>query len=157
MSMQALFRRLEPTEVQQLLSHPEEVSVFIYAEPDEAFLDIDKSWQVIHFLLTDDLWDTSTLLGKAILGGKDIGEDQGYGPARLLDVPDVVEISQALEPITVNEMQRRFDVRRLQKAAVYCPPHDQADASYYMNYFSKLKAYYAEAAAKGNGMLLMMS
>jgi hypothetical protein len=157
MSMQALFRRLESADLQRLLAHPEEVSAFIYAEPDDKFLDIDKSWQTIHFLLTDDLWDTSTLLGKAILGGRDIGEDQGYGPARILDTPEVAKIAEALEMISAEEMQRRFDVRKLQKAAVYCPPHDDGDATYYLNYFSKLKAYYAEAACKGNGMLLMMS
>src|SRR5262245_28760066 len=48
-------------------------------------LDIEKTWHAIHFLVVGDAWEVraqepATL---CILGGEELGDDGGYGPARL--------------------------------------------------------------------------
>ncbi|NUR82053.1 MAG: DUF1877 family protein [Terrabacter sp.] len=54
---------------------------------DTIWLDLDKSWHGIHFLLTGTDWSAGDAgaAGGAILGGRPVGEDDGYGPARLLE------------------------------------------------------------------------
>lgn len=89
-------RRLSASELQAVLADPAAVSTLLFgdledddAEMPEPDLDLDKSWHGIHYLLTGTAWGIGEGAGAAILGGDEIGEDGGYGPARLLD-PETV-------------------------------------------------------------------
>ena len=63
-------------------------------------LDIDKTWHVIHFLLTGEAWGGELPLANAVLGGTELpGTDAGYGPFRYLVPPEVQATSQALAKI----------------------------------------------------------
>jgi len=43
---------------------------------------LDKAWHGLHYLLCGALEPAPGPLGQAVFGGTEIGEDQGYGPAR---------------------------------------------------------------------------
>ncbi|MEU1250079.1 DUF1877 family protein [Micromonospora arida] len=50
----------------------------------------------------------------AVLGGEEIGDDGGYGPARLLDVETVRVVAIALGMLDVDPSRDRFRPRRPQ-------------------------------------------
>ncbi len=50
---------------------------------------LGKDWHLLHFALTGTADAAPGPAGDAILGGEELGEDLGYGPARLLS-PDAV-------------------------------------------------------------------
>jgi len=118
-------------------------------------LNLDKSWHGIHYLLTGRIDEAPPPLGNAILGGTEIGEDLGYGPARYLTPEQVREVAQALAGITSDDFVRRFDPQKIRRASVYALDND-ATADYCVQYFEKLVAYYRDAAAQGNAMLLYL-
>src|SRR6185312_399033 len=63
-------------------------------------LDIHKSWHGLHWLLCQEPWDGPEPLKHAVLGGQEIGEDMGYGPARLVDATTVRAVAEALANIS---------------------------------------------------------
>jgi hypothetical protein len=56
-------------------------------------LRLEKSCQAIHFLLNGDPWSSAGPYGKVILGGQHIGQDSGYGPAKLLTPTEVRDLA----------------------------------------------------------------
>ena len=72
-------------------------------------LDIGKTWHGLHYLLTRTAWEIrGGPAGAAILGGEEIGEDGGDGPARLLRRNAVEEIADALDALNVETLRARF-------------------------------------------------
>src|SRR5262249_38852831 len=57
---------------------------------------IDKAWHGLHYLLCGAPEPAPGPLGQAVFGGTEIGEDQGYGPARYFTPAQVAEIATAL-------------------------------------------------------------
>lgn len=68
----------------------------------------------VHYLLTGTAWDESTMLGKAIMGGSEVGEDLGYGPARLLPASVVKRVAAALDAVNDADLRRRFKPKRME-------------------------------------------
>lgn len=80
-----------------MLEDPAAAETLLYGDIDDddgempdPELDLDKTWHGIHYLLTGTAWEISAGADAAILGGDDIGEDNGYGPPRLLRGPNVM-------------------------------------------------------------------
>jgi len=61
-------------------------------------ISIDKAWHGLHYLLCGAPEPVAGPLGQAVFGGTDIGEDQGYGPARYFTPTQVAEIRRS--PVT---------------------------------------------------------
>jgi hypothetical protein len=87
---------------------PIAVSTLQASEP----LRIDKSWHGIHFLLTGSAWGGKPPLSNAVLGGKEFGQDLGYGPARYLTPDQVKEVAAALDEITEATLRAQFSSSR---------------------------------------------
>ena len=121
--------------------------------PNEDGLSLEKSWHSLHYLLTGSAQEVDSPLGNAILGGKEIGPDMGYGPARFLDASQVQEVSSALNKVSNHDLARRFDLRAMTAAKVYACD-DEGELKLAQHYFQHLVKYYAEAARQGNAMLL---
>jgi hypothetical protein len=120
---------------------------------DQNGLNLEKSWHVLHYLLTGKPEDAPPPLGNAILGGKEIGPDLGYGPVRFLDPDEVREVASALSTITSEDLARRFDLQAMIAANIY-PVRDESELQMAQEYFQHLARYYSEAVAAGNAMLL---
>src|SRR5207302_6195207 len=88
MSMIGNYLKLSDEQLEELVENPSEAEDLVYPEngdhPSDA-LDIDKSWHLIHFLLTGDTWGGDYPLVNVVLGGTELsGTDAGYGPFRYL-------------------------------------------------------------------------
>ncbi len=121
--------------------------------PEEDILSLEKSWHVLHYLLTGEPQEAPPPLGNAILGGTEIGGDLGYGPARFLAPQQVREVASALAPISKPDLAKRFDLDAMIKARIYpCRDYDELEMA--QHHFEHLSRYYADAAKNGNAMLL---
>jgi len=129
------------------------VNIGVVDSSNEDGLNLEKSWHVLHYLLTGKAEEANPPLGNAILGGKEIGEDLGYGPARFLTPQQVHEVATALEAISKDDLSARFDLKAMMAARIY-PCKDDSELELAQDYFEQLLRYYADAAANGNAMLL---
>jgi len=121
--------------------------------PDEDGLRLEKSWHSLHYLLTGSAHEADSPLGNSILGGKEIGPDLGYGPARFLDAGEVREVATALKKVSKQDLTRRFDLDAMMAAKVYAC-HDESELEAAQHFFQHIVKYYAEAAERGDAMLL---
>src|SRR5262249_44411431 len=64
--------------------------------PIEKALSLEKSWHMLHYLLTGHV-GTGNAPGDLLLSGQGLGDDVGYGPARLHDERKASEFSRFLE------------------------------------------------------------
>lgn len=72
-------------------------------EPDDALIDIDKTWDGIIFLLTGHgIASAASPLVRVLFSGQLIDEEQdlGYGPTHYLTPEEVVELSNEISTIT---------------------------------------------------------
>jgi Domain of unknown function (DUF1877) len=123
--------------------------------PTEDGLNLEKSWHVLHYLLTGKVEGAPPPLGNAILGGQEIGGDLGYGPARFLTAQQVHEVAIALGAISKDDLTERFDLKAMIAANIF-PVRDKSELRLAQDYFEQVSRYYAEAAADGNAMLLWL-
>ena len=123
--------------------------------PNEEGLRLEKSWHSLHYLLTGSAERVDSALGKAILGGKEIGTDLGYGPARYLEASEVREIAAALSRVSLRDLANRFNLEAMKAAKIYACRNDE-ELELAQHYFAQLKDYYADAAKRQNPMLLYL-
>jgi len=126
-------------------------------------IDLDKSWHGIHFLLTETAWEGQPPLNFLVLGGEEVGDiDVGYGTARAFKSSDVDEIVRALEPITQEVLEARFDGPRMMKLEIYPEiwdrdPADDPVLEYCIEYFDTLKDFLRRTSVSRLGMLVFIS
>lgn len=168
MSMIAMFRRLSEEDLERLCDEPEIVEDYLAAEePIDGFgpfadLDVDKAWHAIHFLLTGSPWEGEPPLDFIVRGGTEVGEDQGYGPARGLLSMEVRNVAAALQLLPTNALMRRFDPRALAAAEIY--PRiwgrslEQDDTrSYVAENYEALRGFVIDAATAGEALLISLA
>jgi Domain of unknown function (DUF1877) len=120
-----------------------------------AELDLHKSWHCLHFLFTGKAEGSDgSPLGDAILGGTEIGgeaADTGYGPPRALSPTQVKNVAAALDAFPIEQKAQAFDAAAADQAGVYVAQHEKQELQ---QYFAQLRSFYADAASKGNAILL---
>ncbi|HLN65023.1 MAG TPA: YfbM family protein [Symbiobacteriaceae bacterium] len=121
---------------------------------------VDKAWHGIHFLLNGAAYTGDGPLFNVVLGGTEIGEDLGYGPARYLTADQVREAAAAFGAISDDELRQRYNPRAFEDADIY--PNiwvDEGDEAldYVMEYLTQLRAFFLAAAQAGQAMLLYIS
>jgi len=123
-------------------------------------LDLHKSWHVLHYLFTGEI-EGGSPPANSLLGGRELGEDMGFGPPRLHEPAATAAFAQFLAPLTVAELQRRIDIRRMSALGIYCCDDDEGSAEELnddlQHYFPLLQNFVADAAKNGNGMLVWLS
>ena len=131
------------------------------AEVGDTEIDLDKAWHGIHYLLTGSAETYGTLASKVIMGGEDIGPDQGYGPAQLLYPEEVKAIAQLLEQTTPEMLRGRFKPKEMTRADVYPGVIWERDGDealeYVLDSYKKLVAFYKRAAERGQAVILAIS
>ncbi|CEG28813.1 YfbM family protein [Bacillus sp. B-jedd] len=164
MGMIASFFRVSADTLKVLKANPDEAGDLVYEmeEIEEQELDIDKSWHGIHFLLSGvaDLdAPADGHIGRAILGGHELGEDMGYGPLRYFEPNEVREIYQELKQTAPEELAGRFDLNELNRHEIY-PMNkrwSEEDKEYLVENYDFLLRYYETAAGKNEAMLLLIN
>ena len=144
----------DPEAIEGLLQDAEDPQV-----PDEARLDIDKSWHIIHFLLTGQSWGGAAPLSNAVCGGTALGDvDIGYGPARFLEPNEVGDVAAALSRITAAELWSRLSTEAAVEAQIYPSGTWTSDAfPYVAHHYERLQTFYRAAANRGEAVLSYLS
>jgi hypothetical protein len=132
--------------------------------PFEQALSLEKSWHILHYLMTGHV-DPSNAPGDALLTGEDLGEDVGYGPARLHDPPQVLEFSRFMEALDLPRLEERVNLREMMRVGVYAMPMGPGSDAEDENelraevdrYFPRLRDYVARMSAKQFGLLVWLS
>lgn len=124
----------------------------------EEFLDIDKSWDAIHFTLCSEVEanNDNTLLSRVIFNRS---QDEGEAVLSYWSVSEVKEIHFALQTISTDDFKARFDVPAMQKNEIYSVPKDEeADTffSYCLEHFAAIKAFFKKACQNNKRLMLVI-
>jgi hypothetical protein len=165
--MELIGRRLSSGELRAVLDAPATVEALLYgdlddddAEMPEPELDLGKSWHAIHYLLTGTAWEIGgSAAGAAILGGDALGEDGGYGPARVLGAESVRAIAAELDAMDIETLRARFDPDAMAAAEIYPDiwTGGAADFNDLTKHFAELHRFYRAAAENDEAVLLAIT
>lgn len=126
-------------------------------------LSLYKDWHVLHYILTGKSWEpVDSPLGRAIMGGTELPDTlrvMGYGPATYLTPSQVREVASALSDFPFAERAITYDHIAADAAKVYPHRHPneplaEDEKQVLIDYFNLLRDFYADAAKKGNAMIL---
>ena len=164
MGMVAYFTAATAAQLESFAADPGLVETLLYPDDEDSepanTIDLDKAWHGIAFLLGQMSNDENSPLSIAVLGGTEIGEDLGYGPARLLTPDQVRSIAEALGVVTADQLQSAFRPAAMAEAEIYPDiwERDGQDAlDYLLHYFPALVRFYQSAAERGDGAVLSMA
>jgi len=152
-------RRLSADEFEAVRKDPTTAETLLHSDVDDE-LDLDKAWHGIHFLLTGSAWEIGAGAGAAILGGDEVGGDNGYGPARLVAPLTVRSIAADLETLEVETLRARYDPESLTAADIYPTVWDEGDEAfdgYLAPYYTQLRDFYRTAARNDQAVLLAIT
>lgn len=165
MSMVCMYRMLTADEARRVRGGEDYLMSLTAPEVDEPVesgggpvLDIHKSWHGLHWLLCQDARDGPEPLKQAVLGGEEIGEDLGYGPARLVDAATVRAVAAALAAISRDTLQQRFNPKAMAAAQIYA--FDAGDADWradFLDAFDGVKRLFSDAASRGHSVLIWLT
>jgi hypothetical protein len=132
--------------------------------PIEPVLCLEKLWDILHYLFTGHM-DSASAPGDLLMTGEALGEDVGYGPARLHSPTATREFGGFLAQQDLARLQARVDLREMTRLGVYPTPIGRGpDAEYEKElrdevgiYFPRLRDYLRKMFDKGNGLLVWLS
>jgi hypothetical protein len=134
--------------------------------PFEPALSLEKTWHILHYLFTGHIWGPASAPGDLLLSGQGLGEDVGYGPARLCDSTATGKFNQFIETQDLSTLQRRVNFNEMKQLGVYGLPFGRrtSESEYdtelrdaVAQYFPLLREYVRRMSEKGNGLLLWIS
>jgi hypothetical protein len=164
--MELIGHRLSDTELTAVLDDPDTVESLLFGDLDdddadmpEPDLDLDKSWHAVHYLLAGSAWGLGDgVAGAAVLGGEDIGDDGGYGPARLVTADRVRAVADALDALDDATLRARFDRPAMKAAEIYPDIWDEdVPVDDFLEHVGELRRFYRTAAGNGQAILLMIT
>jgi len=121
-------------------------------------ISIEKAWHGLHFLLCGGFDPDLSPLGRAILGGTEIGDDMGYGPARYLSAEEVKTVAAALNGLTDDELKSRYNADEMSKLKLYPGGWDDLENIEWLLAAARdVRQYYRDAADRGFAMLLYLT
>jgi len=96
-----------------------------------------------------------------VLGGEDLGEDLGYGPARFLTPEQVEDVAATLRTVDVDELASKYAPEEMELAEIYPGViwvKDSENAlEYVLENYERLVEFYSAAAERGDGMILWIA
>jgi hypothetical protein len=162
MAMIGTLRPATDAEIERLLAHPEEITLFLFGSSagESERVVLNKSWHAIHFVLTGSRLGGEEPLNFLVAEGQPVGDvDVGYGPARVFPSERVRQIAQALQPIDEFEFARRVDLRRFDEERIY-PGNWQRNGhgvQYVASNYRDMRELICRAADQGRGLILYIN
>jgi hypothetical protein len=161
MSMYGRFLAVDAAEIQALIASGASVTDWLLADTRyAATLDVDRSWHAIHYILCGDPWEPIGVVGLAVMGGNEFGEDFGHGAARWFAPEDVHQIAAALKPITVLAFIDLMKIRDWKDADIYScnlQAFEEAEIAHVASHYNDMRIAYMTAAAHGQAMVAYIS
>ena len=163
--LQALAGQLSADDQAALLEQAASMRTAVAGEPNRdqkpdpegvrSCLNLGKAWHGIHFLMCETADEAPVPLGNAVLGGSEVGPDEGYGPIRFLTPDEVVAVANAIGDLEEAHLRRRLIPEALVDAQVYPGGWDAEDSlEWLMSSFAELREFYARAREGGRAVLL---
>jgi len=113
-----------------------------------ASISLEKAWHGVHYLLCGKVEPGTDLASQAVMGGTEVGEDLGYGPARYFEADEVAAIARELSrPNLEAEMMARWDPARMEQLGIYPAGFQPDDKQWLMDAFRDLRQFYVDASA----------
>lgn len=160
MSMIGHFRSVSAERLAELLAAPGEVHALLESPgPRGAYLELDRAWHGLHFLMCGSPWEGSPPLDFIMNGGEPIGdEDLGEGPARGFSVEEVRRIAIALGAVTWLGLWARWEPDVIRAARLYRvdPDAPEDEAAHLEVAFQWLRAFITGLAEHNQAMLVYM-
>ncbi|MCD9029575.1 YfbM family protein [Luteimonas sp. BDR2-5] len=162
MGMAACFAAIDSNTAARLRSNPEEVEGYLFpddgdGEPDN-YADVDKAWHGIHYLLNGSADGGDSPLSWAVMGGAEVGEDIGYGPARILTPEQVKAISDALpseDAFKASYAPEAMKAAQIYPDVIWLRDGDEA-LDYLVENYKVMVEFYRSAASRGDGAILWL-
>ncbi len=159
---------LPETKLSALLARPGDVYGVIdaaYNEPTQGFVDLDKAWNCLHYLLTGSARDGEGPLAFLMKGGAPVGNEDlgGAGPARVFTPDEVAVIAAALADVSEATLRRRLDPKKLEALDIYPGRWSELnlrsdyELGYYFGPFRELQRVTQRAKDEGLGMIVWIS
>lgn len=147
--------RRSPDEAAELVESTDSIESLLESDDDATSVDLDKAWHGIHWLLTGSHDSTDDVTSEVIFGGEPVGEDLGYGPARLLDPERVRAVASILRALPGDELRQRVDLKAMSAAGLYPDIWDETDVfdEYLAPAYDRLCAFYVDAAQEGQAVV----
>lgn len=125
-------------------------------EPTDV-LDLDKSWHLLHFALTGTAEEAPLPEGLLLSGGQEVGEDLGYGTARVVTAEQTTDFSAHLAALAIDAAVDRIDGDAMRLAGVYGAQQKSDEmAGEIRAVLPRLQAYVAKAVSQGEGLVIWM-
>lgn len=162
MSMIGYYLRADEDTTQKIAAG--EGNELLFGQDDgDRLLCIDKAWHAIHYIVTGSVWEVpeDEPLGQLVLGGVPMNEeDMGYGPARLISVETVSQISEALEKWDEAAFRDNFHMQDMADNEIY-PIVDDEDESLFFEYiwenFKELQKFFKAAAQDKENVITFLA
>jgi hypothetical protein len=121
-------------------------------------IDLDKSWHLMHFLLTGSAEGTDTPTSFLLDDWPPIGDVEiGWGKAWAIDAEGLRRFNEALREVEDDSLCVRFDTERMKAEDVYLADAFEGDeaegCNYVLHHLSVLRTFVAEAARRNCGAI----
>jgi hypothetical protein len=121
-------------------------------------IDLDKSWHIMHFLLTGSPEGTGAPTSLLLDDWPTAGDVEiGWGPAWLIDPEGICRFKNALREVVDDDLCARFDTPRMQAEDIYLADAFEGDeaegCNYVLEYLSILRTFVNEAARRDCGAI----
>lgn len=127
-------------------------------------LDIDRSWEAIHYLLCGDISDGPAPLGYVVPLHSDQGLEFGSYGAFALRAAQVAEALDAISGMDEAQLRQMYDYQTMAEEEVYpldpdAVSDEDADEffAYLLQFFTEIRQFYTRTAAAGKGVIFYLS
>jgi hypothetical protein len=158
MGMRGYYFAMDDNLVQQIAAG--DIALKSLKIDDYPGLDIDRSWEAIHYLLCGDISDGEPPLGYVVPLTSDKGIDFGSFGAFSLRAEQVAEALQAISELDEEQLRLRYDFPAMVKDEVYpLDPDTVSDGdedqlfAYMLQNFIEIRRFYGQTVAKGKGLI----
>lgn len=165
MGMIGAYARMTPVELNQALHDPQwaaehlmELAESTYPAQDsvdtDRYVDIDKAWNGIWFLLNAAKAPIDIMAGGAPVSD----EDLGYGPARYLTSGEVELAASYMQAMPWEQLAGYFDPAQMTADGIYPAIWDTDDAlDYLRSHYAVVVRFFGAAAAAGDAVILWLT
>lgn len=162
------YLRVSQSELEEYLNDSGKLEDRIYDEnnkSDKNYIDVDKSWNGIFFLLTGKSLSNIEAALPPLRWTLDApqqidpNQDLGYGPAYYSTTEQTKEISEALNKISIGDFKSKFNGKLMMEADVYPQIWDEGiDALEYLAlHFNNLKDFYKQAVTNMQAVIIFIN
>lgn len=162
MGMRGYYVAMDDNLVQQIEAG--EVALKSLTIGDYPGLNIDRTWEAIHYLLCGMISDGEPPLGHVVPLKSDKGIDFGSFGAFTLTAEQVAAASQAMSDLDEAQLRSRYDFPAMVREEIYpLDPDTVSDAdadaffSYMLEYFHEIRRFYSQAAAQSQGLIFYIA